>query len=105
VTPAQLNALGRDYLPELFGIVLTSVDGDLAKSVTATLKVSKALMAPNDCLHGGAVMVLGDTVAGYGCIANLPPGATGFLTSEMKANHLSAVREGTVECATSPRLQ
>jgi hypothetical protein len=51
VTPAQLNAFGRDYLPELFGIDFTSVDGELVKSVTATLKVYKALMAPNDWLH------------------------------------------------------
>lgn len=102
LTPADFNAFGQGYLPDQFGIVITQIEGSSVKAVTATLEVTKALMAPNGCLHGGAVMVLADTVAGYGCLANLPPGALGFLTSEMKANHLSAMRGGTVVCVGRP---
>jgi len=60
-------------------------------------------MAPNDCLHGGAIMVLADTAAGYGALATLPDGATGFLTLEMKSNHLGATRDGTVRCVATGR--
>ena len=35
-------------------------------------------------------------MAGYGCFLNLPEGATGFTTVELKTNFLRSVREGTV---------
>jgi len=67
--------------------------------------VRKALMAPNGYLHAGTVVTLADTSAGYGCVANLPPGATGFTTIELKSNHLGTARDGTIECrATAAHL-
>jgi GNAT superfamily N-acetyltransferase len=47
-------------------------------------------------------MVLADTAAGYGCLANLPKNASGFLTSEMKSNHLGTARDGAVSCIAKP---
>ena len=41
---------------------------------------------------------LADTAAGYGCTANLPPGAVGFTTIELKSNHLGTAREGLITC-------
>src|SRR6185436_4659599 len=70
--------------------------------VRAELAVRKALMAPNGYLHAGTVVTLADTCAGYGCVTNLPPGASGFTTIELKSNHLGTVREGTVECVATP---
>jgi uncharacterized protein (TIGR00369 family) len=55
-------------------------------------------MAPNGVLHAGSVVSLADTAAGYGCVANLPDGAKGFTTLEIKSNHLGTVREGVVSC-------
>jgi len=49
-------------------------------------------------LHAGSVVTLADTSAGYGCVANLPEGATGFTTIELKSNHLGTARDGTIEC-------
>ena len=37
-------------------------------------------------------------MAGYGCFLNLPEGATGFTTVELKTNFLRSVREGTIVC-------
>jgi uncharacterized protein (TIGR00369 family) len=37
---------------------------------------------------------LADTAAGYGCVANLPEGATGFTTIEMKVNFMGTLLEG-----------
>jgi 1,4-dihydroxy-2-naphthoyl-CoA hydrolase len=94
--------MGQTYLPGHSGIVIVSVTRDSA-TVEATMRVNRGLMAPNDCLHGGAVMVLADTAAGYGALACLPERATGFLSIEMKSNHLAATREGTVRCVAQAR--
>jgi uncharacterized protein (TIGR00369 family) len=44
---------------------------------------------------------LADTCAGYGAIANLPEGASGFTTIELKTNYLGTARDGIVECAAT----
>jgi uncharacterized protein (TIGR00369 family) len=59
-------------------------------------------MAPNGYLHAGTVVTLADTCAGYGCVANLPPGATGFTTIELKSNHLGTAKGGTIVASAKP---
>ena len=52
-------------------------------------------MAPNGYLHAGTVVGFADSACGYGCILNLPEGATGFTTIELKTNFLrTAQAEG-----------
>jgi uncharacterized protein (TIGR00369 family) len=97
-TPEHFNALSADSLPGLLGMVITHVDGSQVK---AELPVKKSLMAPNGFLHAGSVVSLADTASGYGCIANLPSGATGFTTLEIKSNFLGTARDGTVECTAT----
>ncbi len=101
-TAEDFNAFGANYLPGEAGIVIRSVTRDPA-CVKAAMRVRLGLKAPNGYLHGGAVMVLADTAAGYGALATLPEDATGFLTLEMKSNHLGATRDGTVLCVAVPR--
>jgi uncharacterized protein (TIGR00369 family) len=98
ITAEQFNQRGTDHLPGHLGIVITEV-GD--KEVRSELAVSKALMAPNGYLHAGSVVTLADTSAGYGCVAHLPPGATGFTTVELKSNHVGTARDGTIECVAT----
>ncbi|MEO6342461.1 MAG: PaaI family thioesterase [Dokdonella sp.] len=102
MTAADFHAFGHDYLPGKAGIVIRSVDSRAAR-VEAAMPVHRGLMASNNCLHGGAVMVLADTAAGYGALATLPEGAAGFLTLEMKSNHVGATRDGTVRCVAVGR--
>ena len=98
----SFNEFGSDRLPVYLGVVLTRVDGTTVK---AELEVRPQLLAPNGYLHAGTVVTLADTAAGYGCIANLPDGASGFTTIELKSNHLGTAREGFVECeATAVHL-
>jgi acyl-coenzyme A thioesterase PaaI-like protein len=47
-------------------------------------------------LHAGAVVVIADTLCGYGTIVNLPDGATGFTTVELKSNFVGTARDGVV---------
>jgi len=93
--PAYFNEFGAKCLPGHLGIVITHVG---ALELRSELPVTTSLMAPNGFLHAGSVVALADTSAGYGCIANLPAGATGFTTLELKSNHLGTARDGTVDC-------
>ncbi len=94
-TPDDFNQRGAHNLPGHLGIVITRVEGN---TVHAEMPVRTALMAPNGFLHAGSIVTLADTCAGYGCVANLPEGAVGFTTVELKSNHLGTAREGTVAC-------
>jgi 1,4-dihydroxy-2-naphthoyl-CoA hydrolase len=95
LTPEYFNKRGAEYLPGHLGVVVTQVS---TSEVRTELAIGKSLMAPNGFLHAGSVVTLADTSAGYGCLAHLPEGATGFTTIELKSNHLGTAREGTVEC-------
>ena len=62
------------------------------------LAVRREVMAPNGFLHAASVVALADTSCGYGCVAHLPEGASGFTTVELKANFLGTAREGAIAC-------
>jgi uncharacterized protein (TIGR00369 family) len=79
------NRRGADGFPGLVGLVVQQVD---RHEVRIALPLRRALQAPNGFLHAGALVTLADTAAGYGCVANLPVGAVGFTTVELKSNHL-----------------
>ena len=93
--PDHFNQISTDHLPGHLGIVVTQVG---PSELRTKIPIKKALMAPNDFLHAGSVVALADTAADYGCVANLPEGATGFTTLELKSNHLGTAREDTVDC-------
>jgi len=99
LTPEHFNQRGAGTLPGTLGIVITQVGPE---GVRAELAVRKPLMAPNGFLHAGSIIALADTSAGYGCVANLPVGATGFTTVELKSNHLGTARDGTIDCQATP---
>jgi 1,4-dihydroxy-2-naphthoyl-CoA hydrolase len=93
--PEDFNRRSQGHLPGHLGIHVSFVGpGELHAEMT----VQRHLMAPNGFLHAGSVVALADTCAGYGCVANLPEGASGFTTIELKSNHLGTAREGTVRC-------
>ncbi|MFT5579471.1 MAG: 1,4-dihydroxy-2-naphthoyl-CoA hydrolase [Paraglaciecola psychrophila] len=97
--PKYFNELCEDKFPGLLGIKMTQV---AATEVRAEMKVTKSHLAPNGYLHAGSVVSLADTSCGNGCIANLPQGASGFTTIELKSNHLGTVYDGVIECITTP---
>ena len=102
LTPEHFNQLGVGHLPGFLGIVITHVG---TGEVRAELPVQPSLMASNGYLHAASVIALADTSSGYGCVANLPQGASGFTTVELKSNHLGTATAGTIECiATAAHL-
>ena len=97
---AYFKSFGAGYLPGLVGVEIVSVEpGGLVQS---RLAVRREVMAPNGYLHAAAVVALADTSCGYGCVASLPQGASGFTTIELKSNFLGTAREGAIACRAVP---
>lgn len=99
LTAQDFNHRSVNHLPGHLGIVITQAD---PAEFRAEMPVVQNLMAPNGFLHAGSVVTLADTAAGYGCVANLPAGAVGFTTIELKSNHLGTARDGTVDVVAKP---
>ena len=97
--PRDYQLFGAPFLPGLLGIEILEVG---PQRVRAALAVRRELLAPNGFLHAGTVLTLADTCAGYGCVANLPEGTSGFTTIEIKSNHLGTALDGTIECVAVP---
>jgi 1,4-dihydroxy-2-naphthoyl-CoA hydrolase len=85
--------IGRDRLPGLLGIMIDEIEEG---RVRMHLPLRPELLAPNGYLHAGTVVALADSACGYGCIASLPEGATGFTTIELKTNFLATALDGTI---------
>ncbi len=92
---ALFRAGQSGYLPEHLGLDWVEIRRGF---VCGRFEIGKQHMAPNGYLHAAAVVALADTACGYGCIASLPEGATGFTTAELKANFIGTAREGGVTC-------
>ncbi|HMH39884.1 MAG TPA: PaaI family thioesterase [Gaiellaceae bacterium] len=90
--------LGRGRLPGLIGIEVDEIE---VGRVEMHLQLREELLAPNGYLHAGTVVALADSACGYGCIASLPDGATGFTTIELKTNFLGTALEGTLSCEST----
>jgi 1,4-dihydroxy-2-naphthoyl-CoA hydrolase len=98
-TPEQFNSLGGGHLPGLLGVEILSAG---EAGVDSRLLVRREVMAPNGFLHAATIIALADTSCGYGCVASLPQGASGFTTIELKANFLGTAREGAIRCRATP---
>jgi len=93
-----LNQSGLGKLPGYLGLKILDVSG---QEVRAELAVREELMAPNGFLHAGSIITLADTACGYGCLNNLPEGATSFTTIEIKSNHLGTTASGMLDCVAT----
>lgn len=89
-----LRTAGADKLPGHLQLELVEITEGGA---VMRCDISTIHSAPNGYLHAGSIISLADTTAGYGVMGNLPEGATGFTTIEMKANFFSTLMEGTME--------
>jgi uncharacterized protein (TIGR00369 family) len=99
LTPEVFNSRSAGHLPGLVGLVVVSVS---AEALESRLEIRPELLAPNGFLHAASVVALADTSCGYGCVALLPLGATGFTTVELKTNFLGTATEGAIRCKATP---
>ena len=97
-TLADLNALSAGTAMEPLGIVFTELGPDF---VRATMPVDARTRQPYGLLHGGASVLLAETVgstAGGLCV-DADQGVVGI---EINANHLRGVRDGLVTGTARP---
>ncbi len=88
-----INAGGRGTMIEHLGIVITGAGDDWLRG---TMPVDARTRQPYGLLHGGASVVLAETlgsVAGGLCVDPTREAVVGL---EINANHLRAAREGVV---------
>jgi len=88
-----LNGIGVGKFPGHVGMRIVHAERGL---VRAELDVQPHHHAPNGFLHAAVVITLADTACGYGVRTNLPEGAKGFTTIELKSNFLGTALDGTV---------
>lgn len=102
MTADIFNSRGAGHLPGLVGVQILSVTPG---GLESRLPIRRELLAPNGFLHAASVVALADTSCGYACVANLPQGASGFTTIEIKSNFLGTALEGAIFCrATQAHL-
>ncbi len=94
-----LNAMGRGNAVGHCGIVFTAVGDD---SLSASMPVDARTLQPLGLLHGGASVLLAETLgsaAAHACVDREAEIAVGI---EVNANHLRAVRAGHVHGEARP---
>lgn len=97
---SAINELSRDTLVRHLGIEFVEVGDDYIK---ATMPVDQRTHMPMGMLHGGASLVLAETlgsVGSYLCIEDLSKNYCVGL--EINANHLRPVQEGQVTGIARP---
>lgn len=95
-----INTLSKNTLVSRLGIVFTEFGDDYLK---ATMPVNEHTKQPYGVLHGGASVVLAETMGSYAssmCIDD-PFTNPGF-GIEINANHLKSAREGIVTGIVKP---
>jgi len=93
IVAENLRAAGVSTLPGHLGLELVEI-GEGSAVMRCELQGFHA--APNGYLHAGTIISLADTASGYGCVGNMPEGASGFTTIELKANFLGTILVGTL---------
>lgn len=94
----DFTKLGEDCFPGHLGIEIIEVALNTAR---AKMEIKHFHFAPNGYLHAGSVVTLADTIAGYGCIYNLPENAKSFTTVELKTNFLGTAKTGFIVAEAS----
>ena len=88
----------KESLVKDLGIEYVETESD---RVVMKMPVDERHVQPMGFLHGGASVVLAETVATVGAWLNCPEGKTAFGT-EINASHLRPKREGTLTAVGKP---
>lgn len=94
----QLNAMSRDTAMQPLGILFTEIGADYLR---ATMPVDARTRQPYGLLHGGASVLLAETLGSTGGNLCVPEGRV-CVGVEINANHLRGVREGIVTGTARP---
>ena len=89
----QLNAMQKNTISELLDIRFESIDDD---SISASMVVDARTHQPYGLLHGGASVVLAETVGSVASALCIDTTQFYCVGLEVNANHLRGLRSGRV---------
>ncbi|MBM9489396.1 hotdog fold thioesterase [Pseudomonas sp. ICBG1301] len=89
----QLNSLQKNTIGELLDIRFESFDDE---SLTASMVVDHRTHQPYGLLHGGASVVLAESIGSMAAYLCIDPSKFYCVGLEINANHLRGVRSGRV---------
>ena len=89
----EMNKFSENTLVAHLGIRFTEIGGDYLK---ATMPVDHRTHQPMGILHGGASVVLSETLASVGAFLCVDTSEKYCVGLEINANHIRSVRDGMV---------
>ncbi len=92
-TLGELNALSDETLVSHLGIELIEIGDDFLRG---RMPVDERTVQPARLLHGGASVALAETLGSFAALMCVDLEKKGIVGQEVNANHLKAVRQGTV---------
>ncbi len=95
-----LEDMNKNTITSHLGIIFTAIGSD---SIEATMPVNEKTRQPRGILHGGASVVLAETLgsmAAWLCLDD--PGKFGAVGVAINANHLSSTKSGEVLAVVKP---
>lgn len=98
-TPAELTERGSASMPGFLGIRFLEVGDDFLR---ASMPVEARTQQPFGLLHGGASVALAETVGSVASLLCIDTERFQCVGQEINANHLRAVRDGTVTATARP---
>jgi len=93
VSLERINGWSANTMMETLGIRLTEVGEDWLRG---TMSVDHRTHQPYGLLHGGASVVLAETLGSTAAMLTLDPAQEVAVGLDINANHIRGVREGTV---------
>ncbi len=94
-TPEFINNQDKNNLSGFLGIVAIEIGESHA---VLEMPIKDSHLNIMKFVHGGSIVALADTAAGYATYANLPEEAETFTTLELKCNFIRGVGKGTLQC-------
>lgn len=95
----SLNQTGKNTMTDFLDIRFTQIGEDFLE---ATMPVSDKTKQPLGLLHGGANVVLAETLGSVAATLTVDTNRQHCVGLEINANHLKSVRDGLVRGVTKP---
>lgn len=99
VTIDRINAMGKNNMMEHLGIICTEVGTDY---IVATMPVDHRTHQPYGLLHGGASVVLAETLGSIAAHCTIDLSKQYVVGLDINANHIRSVKSGIVTGITRP---
>ena len=95
----ELNKQGKNTMVSHLGIIYTDISDN---SISATMPVDERTKQPMGLLHGGANVVLAETLGSIASSLTIDLESQTCVGLEINANHIKAVKSGLVTGTTTP---